>query len=409
MSAWIAEPLEVEDMVPQSMPDASPTKWHMAHTTWFFETFVLRQARADEPDHHPDFNFLFNSYYNAVGPQFPRPARGSVTRPTVKDVYAYRRHTEERIDSFLRNATDEEMARFGPVIELGIHHEQQHQELMLTDLRHLLAQNPLHPAYRSGVPAGSQDDESALEEPGDGNRAWARFEGGLAWIGHAEESFAFDNELPRHQTLLAPFEMATSPVTCGEWLAFMADGGYDDPAHWLSDGWAVARREGWGKPMYWSDEPIGWRVYTLRGLEPLSPEAPVCNVSFYEADAFARWAGARLPTEFEWEHACSALTTRGEFLDGGALHPIPVRGDGVSSMLGGVWEWTASPYVGYPGYRPAEGAIGEYNGKFMCDQHVLRGGSVATPASHIRPTYRNFFPAHARWQFSGLRLARDAS
>ena len=402
VSSWIAQPLAVEDMVPQSMPDASPTKWHLAHTTWFFETFVLRDARPGEPDHHPDFNFLFNSYYNQVGPQFPRPARGLVTRPTVADVFSYRAHIEERLERFLQDATEDDLDRFGPVVELGIHHEQQHQELMLTDLRHLLAQNPLLPAYRTEA---ANQEAAALS----GSAGWTGFEGGMSWIGHASHSFCFDNELPRHQTFLAPFQIANRPVTCADWLAFMEDGGYADPRPWLSDGWAVAQREGWNRPMYWLEGPSGWQVYTLRGVEPLSQDAPVCNVSFYEADAYARWAGARLPTEFEWEVACAARQAPGAFLDSGTLHPIAVESDGIASMLGGVWEWTSSAYLGYPGYRAAEGAIGEYNGKFMSDQHVLRGGSVATPQSHIRPTYRNFFPASVRWQFSGLRMARDGS
>jgi ergothioneine biosynthesis protein EgtB len=416
LSSWIAEPLAPEDMVPQSMPDASPTKWHLAHTTWFFETFVLRAARPNEPDHHPSFNYLFNSYYNAIGAQFERKSRGLVTRPTVADVRAYRAHVDDRIASFAHGASDEEWLRYAPVIELGIHHEQQHQELMLTDLRHLLAQNPLGPAYRplpdrveQSEPASGRELNGHIDTAG-AAVAWTRFDGGVVEIGHTGTAFAFDNELPRHHALIRPFELADRPVTCGEWLEFMAGGGYDEPAHWLSDGWAAVRAESWRAPLYWRPGADSWSVFTLRGREAVDPEAPVCNVSFFEADAYARWAGARLPTEFEWETACVAYPSRGALLEGWSLHPPRVAtGTGPRSMLGGVWEWTSSAYLGYPGFQAAAGAIGEYNGKFMNDQHVLRGGSVATPADHIRSTYRNFFPAHARWQFSGLRLARDVA
>ncbi len=401
-SERLVAPLEPEDMVVQSMPDASPTKWHLAHMTWFFETFFLQHAQPEAADHHPSFNYLFNSYYNAVGAQFPRFARGLVTRPTVVEVFAYRRTIDERVADFLAGCDEDELARFAPIVELGIHHEQQHQELLLTDIKHLLAQNPLRPVY-THLPLAAAPIAPAKP-------SWVTFAGGVVDIGHDGKGFAYDNEGPRHAALLAPYELSSRTVTCGEWLDFIADGGYRKPILWLADGWATCQREGWAAPLYWEHDAAGsWSAFTLGGVRSVVPEEPVCHVSYYEADAFARWAGARLPSEFEWETASRGAPVTGNFVETGSMHPRPGPADnGIQQLYGDVWEWTASPYIGYPGYRPAEGAVGEYNGKFMCNQLVLRGGSVATPSSHMRATYRNFFYPLSRWQFMGLRLARDA-
>jgi ergothioneine biosynthesis protein EgtB len=392
----LCEPLAVEDYQLQSMPDCSPPKWHLAHTTWFFETFALA---AHDPDHkpfHPLFNYLFNSYYEAVGDRWPRPARGLLSRPTVAEVYDYRRSVDERMLRLLDRADADALAAVAPLVELGLNHEQQHQELILTDLKHGFALNPLRPAY-AAVP-GPRATSAAPP------LRWEPRPAGLHWLGHGGGGFAFDNESPRHKVFVQAHEIASRPVTAGEYLDFLEDGGYDRPELWLSDGWAARRQHGWTAPLYWERSTDGWRVFTLHGLRPLDPAEPVCHVSYYEADAYARWAGARLPTEAEWEVAADREVD-GNFLESGRLHPAPDPGTG--QFFGDVWEWTASPYTAYPGYRPAAGALGEYNGKFMCNQMVLRGGSCATPAGHVRPTYRNFFPPDARWQFSGVRLAKD--
>jgi ergothioneine biosynthesis protein EgtB len=395
----LAEPLEAEDMVVQSMPDVSPTRWHLAHTTWFFETFVLRRVRPAEPVFHPAYERLFNSYYNAVGNPFPRPRRGLLSRPTVAEVLRYRRHVDERIRAWLEASTAPDATALS-VLELGLNHEQQHQELILTDIQHVLAQNPLRPVYRAA--------DAPTPGASAGPAAWVPFPGGEARIGHGGTGFCFDNEQPRHRVLLEDHELAARPVTNGEYLAFVEAGGYRDPLLWLSEGWAAVQAGGWEAPLYWEREGGVWHRFSLGGFSPVRAEDPVTHVSLYEADAYARWAGARLPTEAEWEHAAQGLDTRGSFLEGGALEPRAARDDGAGlrQMFGDVWEWTSSAYAAYPGYRPAAGALGEYNGKFMCNQHVLRGGSCATPAGHVRPTYRNFFPASARWQFTGIRLAR---
>jgi ergothioneine biosynthesis protein EgtB len=402
-SERLAAPLQPEDMVVQSMPDASPTKWHLAHTSWFFETFVLAAAGI-APDHHPAFAYLFNSYYNAVGPRSPRPSRGLMTRPTVAEVRAYRAAVDEAMLAWLRDGGA--AGPLGAVAELGLHHEQQHQELLLTDIKHAFAQNPLLPPY-----IGEPGAQATAKGPSAASTTWIALPGGLHEVG-AEPSagFAFDNEGPRHRVWLEPYRLATGLVTCGDWLEFMAAGGYAEPGVWLSDGWAQVQANGWQAPLYWWREDDGeWRHYTLYGPRRVHPAEPVCHVSFYEADAFARWSGARLPTELEWEVAARAQPLTGTFQEAGVFHPRPAAtGEGLAQVYGEVWQWTASPYVGYPGYRPAAGAIGEYNGKFMCNQLVLRGGSIATPRSHIRPTYRNFFYPHCRWQFAGLRLAGDA-
>ncbi|MGE5492212.1 MAG: ergothioneine biosynthesis protein EgtB [Actinomycetota bacterium] len=394
----LAAPLGEADLTVQSMDDASPGKWHLAHTTWFFEQFLLKPLVPDYRWFSEDYPYLFNSYYETVGARHPRPRRGLLTRPPLADILAYRRAVDEAMDGLLESGIAPATAS---LVELGLHHEQQHQELFLTDLLHLFAQNPLCPAYSS---AGGKPSPAATE---DGSPAWHGFDGGLVEIGHAGEGFAFDCEGPRHRVYLRPYALASRPVTNREWLEFMADGGYRTPAHWLSDGWARVQTEEWNSPLYWQEKDGGWWQMGLRGLEPLDLGAPVSQVSYFEADAFARWAGRRLPTEFEWEHAAAAMPVAGNFADSGHLRPIAAAGNGLRQLFGDVWEWTASAFLPYPGFRPALGAVGEYNGKFMCGQFVLRGGSCATPAGHLRPTYRNFFYPHQRWQFSGLRLADD--
>jgi len=386
----LAEPLSPEDQTVQSMPDASPTKWHLAHTTWFFETFLLKPQCADYRAFDPAYEYLFNSYYEAVGPRHPRPQRGMITRPGVGEILAYRRHVTDAMAQLIEagrsNSTD--------LVELGLHHEQQHQELILMDIKHALSMNPFFPVY---APERAVPDATATAI------GWHDFEGGLVEIGHGGGGFAFDNEGPRHRTWIDPFAIATRLVTCGEYAAFIEDGGYRRPELWLSAGWECVNQRGWQAPLYWHEGG----VFTLSGLRPLRTEEPVCHVSFYEASAYAKWAGKRLPRESEWEIAASDVARDGNMLDDGALHPLAAKGEGLSQMIGDVWEWTASPYVAYPGYREPPGAIGEYNGKFMANQMVLRGGCAATPRDHIRTTYRNFFPPDARWMFGGIRLAED--
>ena len=392
-SERLCAPLEPDDYLLQSMPDCSPPKWHLAHTTWFFETFVLGPHAPGFRPFHPNFCYLFNSYYEAVGARWPRPARGLLSRPTVPQVYDYRRATDDAVLDLLERADERQLAAMKSLIELGLNHEEQHQELLLTDLKHALALNPLTPVYATEPPT------PAAATP----LRWESFPAGVRSIGYDGDAFAFDNESPRHRVFLEAFEIASRPSTAGEYAAFIEGGGYERPELWLSDGWAARQREGWHAPLYWDRDGDDWQVFTLHGMRPLDPHEPVCHVSYYEADAFARWAGARLPTETEWETAALARTTADDLL-------LPIRPHpeaGVSQFFGTVWQWTASPYTAYPGYRPAAGALGEYNGKFMCNQMVLRGSSCATPAGHARPTYRNFFPPHARWQFSGVRLARD--
>ena len=386
-------PLEIEDYVVQSMPDASPVKWHLAHTTWFFETFLLEPHRPGFRPFHPAYRSLFNSYYVAVGPRHARPERGLVTRPTVAEVRAYRAAVDEQLDALLRDPAGLP-AGVAELAELGLHHEQQHQELILTDLLHAFSRNPLAPVYRSAPPPPAPP----------GRTRFVGHDGGRRRIGHEGPGFAFDNEGPAHDVLLRPFELASRLVTAGEYAAFVEDGGYARPELWLSDGFATVQAEGWTAPLYWArDERGGWTRFTLHGRIPVDLAAPVAHVSFYEADAYARWAGARLPTEAEWEVAAATAPVRGQFVEDGPLVPL-----GGEEPFGGAWIWTASPYVGYPGFRPVRGALGEYNGKFMANQVVLRGGSCFSPRSHLRATYRNFFPPAARWQMTGIRLARDA-
>ncbi len=462
----LTAPLSPEDLMVQSCTEASPAKWHLAHTTWFFETFVLREFLPGYRDFHPDFHWLFNSYYNSLGDMPAKSLRASFSRPPLADILDYRAHVDAAIATLLESATDPEAARR---ITLGLHHEQQHQELIATDIKHALFTNPLHPAYLPPAPAPATD---AIAPPLD----WIAFTPGLTQIGFAPdptdpESFSFDNETPRHTVFLAPFSLATRLVTCAEYLAFMDDNGYTRPELWLSEGWTAQREAGWQAPLYWQRDPktaSGWRIFTLRGWLPLEDlsETPACHLSFFEADAYARWAarrspGLRLPTEFEWEFAATHLYTETQesvistearnlspqnavistearnlspqnavistearsaqrrdprishlatpnLLESNHLHPTRASSlAGLQQIYGDVWEWTASAYLGYPGYHPLPGALGEYNGKFMSSQMVLRGGSCVTPATHIRPTYRNFFSPSTRWQFSGLRLARD--
>jgi dimethylhistidine N-methyltransferase len=390
----LAAPLSAEDQNLQSMPDASPVKWHRAHTTWFFETFILSKVAGYRP-FHPVYSYLFNSYYDAVGARHARPQRGLLSRPSAEDISAYRRQVDDAMFDLLAGGVD---AATAALVELGLNHEEQHQELILTDLLHAFAQNPLKPAYT--------EFRATLDAPPPELR-FERFEGGIVEIGRAGKGFTFDNESPRHEVLLQPFALANRLVTNGEWLEFMAAGGYRDPKHWLSDGWQCAVSNGWDAPLYWEERDGAWSSMTLAGLQPLDLGAPVSHISFYEADAFARWRGKRLPGEAEWEHAASTLDPcEGNFRESGLLRPAPP--DNSRQMFGDVWEWTASAYAPYPGYRAPEGAVGEYNGKFMVNQMVLRGGSCVTPRGHVRASYRNFFYPHHRWQFTGLRLADDA-
>jgi ergothioneine biosynthesis protein EgtB len=397
----LCEPLEPEDYQLQPAPEASPAKWHLAHTSWFFETFLLGSHVPGYQPFHPAFTHLFNSYYEAVGSRHPRPERGMLSRPTVAEVYRYRSHVDGAMERWLTDRAGELTADVAAVVELGLNHEQQHQELILTDLKLAFSRNPLNPVYRPAI--------LGPEPSSPGSAGWVRFPGWLVEVGNDGAGFAFDNEGPRHKVYLLPFALASRPATVGEYRAFITDGGYDRPELWLSDGWAARTAHGWTGPLYWHRNGSRCWAFTLAGARDLADGEPVCHVSYYEADAFARWAGARLPTEAEWEVAAAGLDPdAGNFADDGLYHPRPAASDGgLSQVFGDCWEWTASPYVAYPGYRPAAGALGEYNGKFMCNQVVLRGGSCASPRGHLRATYRNFFPPEARWQFSGIRLARD--
>lgn len=399
-SCRLAAPLSPEDQTVQSMPDASPTKWHLAHASWFFETFLLQPHLAGYQPFDPQFGYLFNSYYEAVGARHPRPERGLLSRPGVGEIMRYRAHVDAAMARLLAEAPPAKWREVEPLLDLGLNHEQQHQELILMDIKHAFSVNPLLPAYHQPRPLAEHD---AL--PLD----FIDLPGGLHEIGHAGGGFAFDNEGPRHKVWLEPFRLANRLVTCGEYLAFMDDGGYRRPELWLSEGWATVSREGWRAPLYWHEAEGGWRIFTLAGLRRLADAEPVCHVSYFEADAFARWAGKRLPSEAEWEVASVDVPLAGNLAGAGLFHPAPApRGRGFLQMIGDVWEWTRSPYAPYPRYRPAAGAIGEYNGKFMANQMVLRGGAAVTPEEHLRTTYRNFFPLAARWAFAGLRLAEDA-
>lgn len=404
--------LSPEDLMVQSCAEASPVKWHLAHTSWFFETFVLAVYAPGYKAFHPDFHWLFNSYYTSLGDMPAKNLRSSFSRPPVSEILAYRVHVDAAIAELLQPkvaAPDEVLQR----ISLGLEHEQQHLELIATDIKHALFTNPLHPAYAEALPASERTEPMEV--------SWLSFAAGLTQIGISPDpsdpqAFAFDNETPQHTVYLQPFALASSLVTAGEFLEFINDNGYTRAELWLSEGWTTMRAAGWQAPLYWmraTDAPSGWAIYTLRGIVPLEEQmnAPVCHLSFFEADAYARWRGCRLPTEFEWEHACTSrlASNQPNMLEADKLHPVAASSrHGLQQMFGDVWEWTASGYTGYPGYRPLPGALGEYNGKFMSSQIILRGGSCVTPTTHIRATYRNFFPPATRWQFSGLRLAKDA-
>ncbi len=402
-SLALCAPLTPEDMMVQSCADASPAKWHLAHTTWFFETFVLREFVPGYKPFHKDFIWLFNSYYNAVSEQPEKKLRASFSRPRAEEILAYRDHVDSAMEDFAGGEIPESARER---IVLGLNHEQQHQELLITDIKHGFWSNPLHPAYVQGAEAIRSEGEAAPVR-------WVEFAGGVAEIGYGGKEFCFDNETPRHKVYLEPCRLASRPVSCGEYLEFMEDGGYKRSELWLSEGWNTVGAEGWEAPLYWRRGENGWEIFTLRGFVPLKDLAatPVCHISYFEADAYAHWAGKALPTEAEWERAAAGASVSGNLLESEKLHPqAPQRASNpeqgaVEQLYGDVWEWTVSAYLPYPGYKPLPGALGEYNGKFMCNQMVLRGGSVATPASHIRAAYRNFFAPATRWQFSGVRLA----
>ena len=404
-SEEICRPLETEDYVIQSMDDVSPPKWHLGHVSWFFETFLLSRFAAGYKIYHEVYPFLFNSYYEAIGARWSRPKRGLLSRPTVREVYAYRKHVDQHMASLIDTRMAAESREFSFLLDLGLHHEQQHQELLITDIKHILSINPLKPAY------------AEPPQPEAGGVPLAKFlqmEGGLCEIGFEGFGFSFDNERPKHRVWLDDYTICNRLVTNREYLEFMEDGGYTQPLLWLSDGWYAVTDRGWNSPMYWEQQEGKWFVFTLAGLQPLNPDEPVSHVSYYEADAFARWSQKRLATEAEWEHAATVLNVspaHGNFVESENFHPVPCRDsnqDPLLQMFGDVWEWTCSSYLPYPGFQPEPGAVGEYNGKFMSDQMILRGGSCATPRSHIRKTYRNFFQCDKRWQFSGIRLASDA-
>lgn len=401
-SARLCRGLEPEDFVVQSMPDVSPTKWHLAHTTWFFETFILKVWMTGYQSEVPEYAFLFNSYYNAAGSMHRRDLRGLISRPTVQETMRFRESIDEKIMHLVEGADAALFAEIEPVLILGIHHEQQHQELLVTDIKHVLAQNPLHPVFEARAETVAPDAITPLR--------FVEFDEAIVQIGHAGGEFSYDNEGPRHRALVGPFALAHRLVTNGEYLAFIEAGGYTRSEYWLSLGWTTVQEQRWDAPLYWERRDGQWWNFTLSGFRPVEASEPVTHLSYFEADAYANWDGARLPTEFEWERAAAGLPIEGNFVDNHRFHPAPASdGDGLQQMFGDTWEWTRSAYLPYPGYRAAPGALGEYNGKFMCNQIVLRGGSCATSQNHLRATYRNFFQPEKRWQFTGLRLARDLS
>lgn len=402
-SETLCAPLAVEDYVVQAMPDVSPPKWHLAHTTWFFETFLLIPYLKPYRLFHERYGYLFNSYYETVGAFFPRPQRGLLTRPTVDEVYRYRAHVDEAMAELLTAPPASQRDEIAARLALGLNHEQQHQELLLTDIKYNFGINPLRPEYSAAKHTQTCSAPALV---------WLDYGGGLKEVGHAGSGFAYDNETPRHKLYLRDYRLASRLVTNGEFLEFIEAGGYRRADLWLSDGWAAVKQRGWQAPLYWENIDAEWWLMTLSGMQPLDENEPVSHVSFYEADAYARFRGKRLPTEAEWECAAADCAIRGNFRESGRYHPAAVSEPEerrIAQMFGDVWEWTQSPYAPYPGFKPLAGAIGEYNGKFMCNQMVLRGGSCATPRSHIRATYRNFFYPPDRWQFSGIRLAEDAS
>ena len=400
----LAAPLSAEDQTVQSMPDVSPTKWHRAHTSWFFENFLLTPFAPEYRAFDPVYGYLFNSYYEGAGARHPRPERGLLSRPGIADIARYRAHIDDAMEALVATVPAAAWREIAPLIELGINHEEQHQELILMDIKHVLALNPLAVTYATAPVTPRSARVSLLE--------FVPIEGGLSEIGYGGNGFAFDNEMPRHKAWVEPFGLGGRLVTCGEYLAFIKDGGYRAPRWWLSEGWATVQREGWEAPLYWQDDAGAWTLFTLSGRRAVAPDEPVCHVSYYEADAFARWSGKRLPTEAEWEiaAAAAAVPMTGNLMDRGVFHPeaATANGKALQQMIGDVWEWTASPYTAYPGFRPLAGIVGEYNGKFMANQMVLRGGAAVTPAGHVRLSYRNFFPPGSRWAFGGIRLAEDA-
>jgi ergothioneine biosynthesis protein EgtB len=402
-SERLCEPLGIEDQVIQTAVETSPPKWHLAHVSWFFETFLLLPYLSGYETFHPRFDYLFNSYYEQLESGFwPRPQRGLLARPTVAEIYDFRRHVDAAMERLIGCCPESDWGTASARLLIGLNHEQQHQELLITDIKHNFAFNPLRPAYREDLPRSNMVEPSEL--------TFTAFEGGLSEIGTARAGFAYDNERPRHRVWLEPFRLADRLVTNGEFLRFIEDGGYGHPGLWLSDGWQAVGREGWRSPRYWEPVEGEWHEMTLGGLRPLNPGEPVAHLSYYEADAYAAWTGRRLPTEAEWERAASEVPITGNFVDSDRFHPVPAPGGGGPGQLfGDVWEWTCSAYLPYPGYRAPEGALGEYNGKFMCNQMVLRGGSCATPPDHVRPSYRNFFYPHERWQFMGVRLVEDVA
>jgi ergothioneine biosynthesis protein EgtB len=399
LSENLCQTLQPEDCVVQTVPEVSPTKWHLAHTSWFFETFVVKEALSNHTPLNPQYAYLFNSYYNAAGKMHCRPKRGLISRPTLSETLEYRHQVDGLMESILQD--EDLLKKFAPTIVLGINHEQQHQELMLTDIKHVFSENPLRPVFRERA-----ETVGSTVSP----IRWVPFRAGIYQIGHAGGGFLYDNEEPRHRQFVEDFHLASRLVTNGEYIEFIEEGGYHRPEFWLSLGWYTIGEQRWEAPFYWEGGDGNWSIFTLNGLRELDKNEPVCHVSYFEADAFARWAGARLPTEFEWEVAAADLPYAGNFVDQESFHPRPLDDiagvQAPAQMFGDVWEWTSSSYSPYPGYAPAAGALGEYNGKFMCNQYVLRGGSCATSQSHIRKTYRNFFPPNARWQFMGIRLAK---
>ncbi|WP_020402323.1 ergothioneine biosynthesis protein EgtB [Gracilimonas tropica] len=395
----ITEPLEIEDYVVQVTENASPAKWHLAHTTWFFETFLLEKELKDYDPIHPQYSYLFNSYYLQTGVPHCRARRGNISRPTVKQVFEYRKSINEHVAGLIKNATDEQYKKWAPIIEIGIHHEQQHQELLMTDLKYMFAQNPLNITYKEA------DRPKVKSVP---ELSWSSFGEGVYEVGHKGDDFGYDNEFPRHKTYIHDFELANRLVTNAEFIEFIESGAYGEPKWWLDEGFSTVRDEGWNAPLYWEKRDGEWWQFTLSGMEKIDPNEPVTHVSYFEADAYALWRGYRLPTEFEWEVAAESMEVTGNFADAANLHPVALQNarSGLQQMFGDVWQWTQSSYAPYPGYKPLPGALGEYNGKFMCNQYVLRGGSCATSKSHFRKTYRNFFHANERWQFTGIRLAK---
>ena len=397
----ICSPLSIEDYVVQAMANVSPAKWHLGHVSWFFEAFLLKPHLSGYRSFNPKYEYLFNSYYNSVGPQYAKPHRGHLSRPTVAEVYEYRAHIDQSMLALIETTDPKHLPLLGSLIVLGLNHEQQHQELLLTDIKFNLSVNPLRPSYQT-----REFPQGTATHP----LRWHESEGGLHWIGHDRNGFAFDNEGPQHQAHIRPYRIASRLVTNGEYLEFMQAGGYQSVGPWLSEGWKAIQAQQWNAPLYWEQVDGRWWVQTLSGMKPVDEHVPVAHISYYEADAYARWRDKRLSTEQEWEHAADQVEVEGNLLESGIHHPVPAMGDGsgLEQVFGDLWEWTQSPYSPYPGYRPLDGPIGEYNGKFMVNQMVLRGGSCATPRSHIRASYRNFFPPDTRWQFSGIRLADDA-